>query len=99
MTMLLLLLCCSNLQVLLQYRTLRNYRTLMYLLPRLLEKLLFAAVVLSLYWGKVGVLHTRCNLSHYKLIRHTQVRIAPRDSGRCRSCCFRQCCCSSTGAR
>jgi hypothetical protein len=42
------------LQVLLQYRTLRNYRTLMYVLPRLLEKLLFAAVLVSLYWGKVG---------------------------------------------
>lgn len=39
-------------QVLLQYRTLQNYRSAMYMLPRLLEKLLFAAVVLSLYWGK-----------------------------------------------
>jgi hypothetical protein len=26
----------------------------MYVLPRVLEKLLFAAVLLSLYWGKVG---------------------------------------------
>uniref|UniRef100_A0A383VBA5 ABC transporter domain-containing protein n=1 Tax=Tetradesmus obliquus TaxID=3088 RepID=A0A383VBA5_TETOB len=41
-----------SLKVLLQYRTLRNYRTPMYVLPRLLEKLLFAAVLLSLYWGK-----------------------------------------------
>ena len=39
-------------QVLLQYRTLRNYRSPLYVLPRVLEKLLFAAVVLSLYYGK-----------------------------------------------
>jgi hypothetical protein len=52
--LLLLLLLLAALQVLLQYRTLRNYRTPMYVLPRLLEKLLFAAVLVSLYWGKVS---------------------------------------------
>ncbi|KAF8057935.1 ABCG31 [Scenedesmus sp. PABB004] len=41
-----------GLKVLLQYRTLRHYRSPAYVLPRLLEKLLFAAVTLSLYWGK-----------------------------------------------
>lgn len=44
--------CLQQLQVLLQYRTGRHYISPVYVLPRLLEKLLFAAVVLSLYWGK-----------------------------------------------
>jgi hypothetical protein len=38
------------LQVLLQYRTARNYCSAVYTLPRVLEKVFFAAVVLSLYW-------------------------------------------------
>lgn len=36
--------------MLLQYRTARNYCSPTYTLPRVLEKLLFAVVVLSLYW-------------------------------------------------
>jgi len=43
--------CLCFPQVLLQYRTARNYCSLTYTLPRVLEKLLFAAVVLSLYWN------------------------------------------------
>jgi hypothetical protein len=39
-------------QVLLWYRTMRNYCSPAYVLPRLCEKLLFAVVVLSLYHGK-----------------------------------------------
>ena len=39
------------LQVLLQYRTARNYCSPAYTLPRVLEKVLFAVVVLSLYWN------------------------------------------------
>eukprot|EP00775_Hariotina_reticulata_P008880 gene8880-9058_t len=39
-------------QVLLQYRTLRNYSSPLYVAPRVLEKVLFALVVLSLYYGK-----------------------------------------------
>jgi hypothetical protein len=37
--------------VLLQYRTARNYCSATYTLPRAMEKVLFAAVVLSLYWN------------------------------------------------
>lgn len=39
-------------QVLLQYRTGRNYCTPSFILPRVVEKALFSAVLLSLYWGK-----------------------------------------------
>lgn len=43
--------CCVLLQVLLQYRTARNYCSATYTLPRVMEKVLFAVVVLSLYWN------------------------------------------------
>jgi hypothetical protein len=39
-------------QVLLRYRTARNYTTPAYVLPRVAEKLLFAGAMLSLYYGK-----------------------------------------------
>ena len=45
-------------QVLLQHRTLRNYVSPDYVLPRLAEKLLFAAVIISLYFGKGSDLST-----------------------------------------
>jgi hypothetical protein len=73
--------------VLLQYRTLRNYRTLMYVLPRLLEKLLFAAVLLSLYWGKVGVVTHGIARSCAVHLGVMTVVVG------CRSCCY------CTGAR
>ncbi|GIL50638.1 hypothetical protein Vafri_6770 [Volvox africanus] len=40
-----------SLKVLLQYRTLRNYRCMEYLGPRLFDKIIFAVVVMTLYLG------------------------------------------------
>ncbi|GIM04796.1 hypothetical protein Vretimale_9300 [Volvox reticuliferus] len=40
-----------SLKVLLQYRTLRNYRSMEYLGPRLFDKVIFAVVIMTLYLG------------------------------------------------
>ncbi|GLI60770.1 hypothetical protein VaNZ11_003002 [Volvox africanus] len=40
-----------SLKVLLQYRTLRNYRCMEYLGPRLFDKIIFAVVIMTLYLG------------------------------------------------
>lgn len=40
-----------SLRVLIQYRTLRNYRAMDYLGPRMFDKVIFAVVIMSLYWS------------------------------------------------
>ncbi|PNW87919.1 hypothetical protein CHLRE_01g007000v5 [Chlamydomonas reinhardtii] len=40
-----------SLKVLLQYRTVRNYQSMEYLGPRLFDKIIFALVIMSLYFG------------------------------------------------
>ncbi|GLC42438.1 hypothetical protein PLESTF_000812600 [Pleodorina starrii] len=50
-----------SLKVLLQYRTLRNYRCMDYLGPRLFDKIIFAVVIMTLYLG-IGNKFTPVNI-------------------------------------